>query len=224
MYAYFMEDGEEKHIKTNPDELVENKLASPYEALSSLDLFFPQQVSIVRASQIHDYDALKKTSIAANENIMSYCEFRPNVFFNNEEANPDDKKEKCLKDYYKYAFNECDLMPDEKRKEMHDLHIFTEKESICDLFNTPKITDSLNEFGEIFTKLNSEEMFIFPGDHFHSNEMYPWRTKRHSRHRMFRGKGKVVKYEISKDVLERLSYKGTTERILSQSCPTEYAL
>mmetsp|Transcript_6907 Transcript_6907/g.6059 ORF Transcript_6907/g.6059 Transcript_6907/m.6059 type:complete len:271 (+) Transcript_6907:343-1155(+) len=214
MYLYFMEDGEEELIKTNPSELIDNKLVTPYEALSSLKLFFPQQHSIIRLGQIQDYNKLKEAAKVANENLLSYCEFRPNVFFNCESAITHKSEFKSIHEYYKYVFNEYDLLPDLERKAKQGLQILTESEPVRELFQTPKIVDSLMEYGDIFKKLESEEMYIFPGDYFHANEVYPWKTRRYSRHRMFCGKGKIIKYEITKDVLERYSNKGALERVV----------
>ena len=146
---------------------------------------------------------------------MSYWEFRPNVFYNNEDAIHENAYPRTLEEYYKYAFNEFDLLPDSVRKELHGLHIFTEKEPMNELYKTPQIIDPLNNYEEIFTKLNSDEIYIFPGDYFHSNEVYPWKTKRRSRHRMYSKNGKAIKYEVTKDVLHKLSYKGTSDKIFS---------
>ena len=210
-----MENDEEEFIKLNPEELTDHKLASPYEAFSSMNMFFPQQFSNIWLSQFEKYDDLKNWAIKADRNILSYSEYRANVFYNDESAIPKGSRQKSLSDFYKFAFNEYDLLSDEERKEDHGLVILTQNEYLEGLYPNTEITKSLKDYGEIFSTLNSQVMFVFPGDHFHPNEVYLWENKK-SRHRMYISKGKVIRYEITKDVLARYRYEDESFGRLSQ--------
>ncbi|CAI2373455.1 unnamed protein product [Moneuplotes crassus] len=208
MYFYFLSEDEEKHIKLNESELTAHKFVSPKEAFESLSMFPPQQICTINLSQFCSFSSLKEFASDSDKHLISYCEFRANLFQNNAKLITEGSKLKSLDDYYPLVFNKYDLLGDQTRKDEHGLRILTENENMKDCFTQVEIkAGDLETYADIFTKLKSNVIFVFPGDYFHTNESYPWKTHRYSRHRIYKGKGKDTRYEITQDVWDIFSKK-----------------
>lgn len=217
-----MENEEDNHIQLNEDEFVDSLWLNPREAVDSLKvapvdgqttkefkLFFPQQMGLLWLSQFTKYDDLK--SMLQNhldKMMLSYMEFRGNVFVNNEKFIPEGAKLKTLEDYYKFVFNKYDFLPDRERKEKQGLMVINDINNFGEVNGAKEVLSLVKDSGSaIFDHHKCHSMFLLPGDFYHSNEIYPWRTREYSRHRCYIKKDTIIRYEISKDVHEHFSNK-----------------
>ena len=217
-YSYFMENNEYKHIKLNTDELIDMKEFNPKEAFAtyfkepkSFSILFPQQLILMRIWKTFSYDKLKELWINNLDKMkISYQQFSGMFFVNNEKLINEESEYKTLDEYYKYAFNEFDFMPEEERMSKHGLMNLNEILSLNEITKlSPVVSLSSSSAKSIFEHHKSDMMLIFPGDYFHTNEIYPWRQRMFSRHRAYISKGKMVRYEITKDVFTHLTNKSS---------------
>jgi len=147
-YMYFMENQEEEHIKLNESELTESKWLNPRQAVESIKMFFPQQMSLIWLSQIRDYSSLKSMFTDHLDKMMSsYLEFRGNVFVNNSKLIPEDSKFKTLEDYYQFIFNKNDFMSDAERKQKHGLIVLSQDNHFNEFTGAKEVTELLSDSG-----------------------------------------------------------------------------
>ena len=221
IYMYFMENNEEDHIELNKDELTESELMTPRKVFEdyyngSKQLFFPQIFILMWISQLSEYTKLKSLAIEnLNNMIISHLEFRGNPFVND---NEDAKDEKHNSKKYKYLLNENDFLSDRTRKLYHGLIVLNEVAKIDDLADLNPVTEDLNNSGnELFEYHDANTCLVFPGDFFHPNEIYPWRTMMHSRNRAYINGGVVKRYEVTRDVYERFTRLDIYQNEIPQS-------
>ena len=131
-YFYFMENDEVSKIDLNRKELDSSSLMSPNQILKDFylnkkRLFFPQIFTLLWIAQFKSYDELKyQMDNVQDQSIMSYMEFRGNIFMNYPIKMHSSVKDKIVENDYTSIFNKFDFLSDDQRKDVFDLKILNE--------------------------------------------------------------------------------------------------
>jgi 8-oxo-dGTP pyrophosphatase MutT (NUDIX family) len=154
IYLYFVENDEDKHIKLNPSELVEESWVSPIEALQDYyedkkKFWFPQAINMFWLTQFNTYDSLKTLAMKNMDKIMStYMEYRANVFMNNPKLINEKSRYKTMDKYYEFIFNKHDFLSDWERSKQHDLMILNNSHDLNEFNGSEEVKDYSDADGD----------------------------------------------------------------------------